>query len=441
MTMLEIIEHKRDGKELAREEIEFFVNGYNGGSIPDYQASALLMAIYFNKMSDRETAELTLAMSRTGETIDLSGIAGVKVDKHSSGGVGDKTTLVVGPMVAACGLAVAKMSGRGLGFGGGTIDKLESIPGFRTEIGQEEFIRHVNEDKISIIGASTSIAPADKKLYGLRDATGTVEDVSLIASSIMSKKLACNSDAIVLDVKVGSGAFMKTLPAATGLAQKMVSIGQHNGKRMVAAITNMDEPLGRKIGNALEIAEVVESLRGRGPADFMEVCTIIGSLMLVMGGKAKDREEACRMLKRVLGDGSAFAKLVKLVGNQGGDTSVLTDPSRLAQARYVLPVKAARGGCVSAICGETIGRSTLVVGAGRYDKTDIIDPAVGAVIMKKVADPVEKGDVLASVHANDAAKGEQAVRMLASAYTIGERAEKKPMLFAIVDKDGVHPCK
>lgn len=440
MTMLEIIEKKRDKQELSREEIEFFIKGYNGGSIPDYQASALLMAIYLNKMTEMETAHLTLAMSHTGDTVDLSRVPGVKVDKHSSGGVGDKTTLVVGPMVAACGLAVAKMSGRGLGFGGGTIDKLESIPGFRTTITEEEFIRHVNKDKIAIMGQSMNIAPADKKLYALRDVTGTVEDVSLIASSIMSKKLACNSDAIVLDVKAGSGAFMKTLDDAAALAQEMVRIGVNNGKQMVAAITNMDQPLGWAVGNALEIKEAVDTLQGRGRQDFLDVCMIIGSLMLVMGKLADTQEQARAMLQKVLDDGSAYEKFLTFAANQGGDTDALRDTSKLAQAQYVLPVKATSDGCITAICGEDIGNATMIVGAGRYDKDDVIDNAAGAVVVKKMGDRVKKGDVVAYIHANDEHKGAQAVRLAERAYRYGGHAEKAPMLFAVVDKDGVHWC-
>lgn len=440
MTMLEIIEKKRDKKELTKEEIEFFVTGFNGGEIPDYQASALLMAIYLNKMTERETAELTMAMSHTGETVDLSGVPGVKVDKHSSGGVGDKTTLVVAPMAAACGLSVAKMSGRGLGFGGGTVDKLESIPGFRTSISREEFIRHVNEDGISVMGQSMDIAPADKKLYALRDVTGTVEDVSLIASSIMSKKLACNSDAIVLDVKAGSGAFMKTLDQAAALALEMVRIGVNNGRRMTAAITNMDEPLGRAVGNALEVAEAVETLHGRGPEDFTELCMIIGSLMLVMGEKAENTDEARAMLQRTIDDGSAFAKLVKFVGNQGGDTAVLYDTKKLPQAKYALPARAAGDGVVTAICGEEVGKATLVLGAGRYEKTDVIDPAVGAMILKKVGDRVRRGETVAEIYADDPDKGAAAAAMVESAYSFGEKAEKKPMLFGMADGKEVHWC-
>lgn len=440
MTMLEIIEKKRDNKELTREEIAFFIRGYNEGSIPDYQASALLMAVYLNKMTDRETADLTRAMTNTGETVDLTGVPGVKVDKHSSGGVGDKITLVVGPMVAACGLAVAKMSGRGLGFGGGTIDKLEAIPGFRTTISREEFIRRVRENNIAIMGQSLNIAPADKKLYALRDVTGTVENISLIASSIMSKKLACNSDAIVLDVKAGSGAFMKTLEAAAELADRMVRIGIDSGRQMVAAITNMDQPLGYAVGNALEVVEAVESLRGNGREDFMEVCMVIGSLMLTMGGLAATREEARDMLRRVLEDGSAYEKFLSFAASQGGDVSALRDTSKLARASFVLPVRASAGGYVTAISGEEIGNATLAVGAGRYDKTDVIDYAAGATIIKKIGEQVEKGDVVAYIHANDEEKGKRAVELAANAYRYGGGCRKKPMLFAIVDKDGVHWC-
>lgn len=438
MTMLEIIAKKRDGKALTREEITFFVNGYNEGSVPDYQASALLMAIYLNKMDDREIAELTLAMAGSGETVDLSAVRGIKVDKHSSGGVGDKTTLVVGPMVAACGLAVAKMSGRSLGFSGGTLDKLEAVEGFRSSIPEAEFIRNVNEIKLSIIGQSREIAPADKKIYALRDATATVEDAALIASSIMSKKLASGGDAIVLDVKAGSGAFMKTPDEAISLADKMVRIGIRSGRETVAAITNMDQPLGRAVGNALEVEEAIASLKGGGPADLMEVCMVIGSLMLTLGKKAESNEQARLMLQRSIDDGSAFEKFVTFATRQGGDGGVLRCTSKLPKASFVLPARAMETGVVTAVRGEDIGNAALVVGAGRYDKNDIIDPAVGAVICKKTGDKVQKGDVVAYVHANDKAKGKGAVEMIESAYSYGKSAQIKPMLLATVDKDGVH---
>ena len=437
MNIVEIIAKKRDGFALTAGEIDFFVKGVNDGSIPDYQTSALLMAIYLNGMNDEETYLLTDAMAKSGDTMDLSFINGIKVDKHSSGGVGDKVTLVVAPMVAACGLPVAKMSGRGLGFSGGTIDKLESVSGFRTALSKEEFTQFVWRDGISIMGQTQNVAPADKKLYALRDVTGTVASLPLIAASIMSKKLACNSDAIVLDVKWGTGAFMKTAEDAVRLAEKMVAIGLHHGKKMVAAVTSMNQPLGFTVGNALEVKEAVEALKGGDPADLTELCLTVGGFMLVLGEKAQNLAEAKKMLTETIVNGSAFAKFKQFIGNQGGNVSQIENTSLLPQAKYILPVAAPQNGTICAIAGEKIGNACIEIGAGRVEKSDAIDHAAGVVICKKIGDKVKAGDVLAYVHANNEAKGQKAVETVISAYGFGT-AEKQKMIFAYIDKDGVH---
>lgn len=432
MQILDIIIAKRDGRELSKEEINFFVREYGAGNIPDYQASALLMAVYLRKMNPRETTDLALAMAASGEKISYEGIPGIRVDKHSSGGVGDKTTLIVGPMTAACGLSVAKMSGRGLGFSGGTIDKLESIPGFRTSLRREEFVRLVRENGIAVMGQTQNVAPVDKKLYALRDVTGTVESMSLIASSIMSKKLACDSDAIVLDVKAGSGAFMKSVEEAVELAGEMVSIGALAGKKIVAAVTNMDEPLGYAVGNALEVKEAIHTLRGEGPADLTELCLIIGSLMLELGEIAPDRDTARKMLEGVLLDGSAYEKFLSFVRSQGGDVSVIQDESLLPTAKVQLSVLAAQGGLVSRIDAQKVGEASLMVGAGRHRQDDVPDLSVGVVLAKKVGDRVGKGETLCTVHCNDKISGEQAVEWLRMGFEIGETAATRPMLHALV---------
>lgn len=437
MNIVEIIAKKRDGFALNAEEIAFFVSGVNNGSIPDYQTSALLMAIYLNGMNDEETALLTDAMAKSGDTMDLSFIDGIKVDKHSSGGVGDKVTLAVAPMVAACGLSVAKMSGRGLGFSGGTIDKLESISGFRTTLSEQEFTQYVKRDGIAIMGQTKNVAPADKKLYALRDVTGTVASLPLIAASIMSKKLACNSDAIVLDVKSGDGAFMKTTEDAVKLAEKMVAIGLRHGKKTVAAVTNMNQPLGFAAGNALEVKEAVDTLKGNGPSDFLELCLVIGGFMLVLGEKAESISQAKQALAKTIENGSAYAKFKQFVANQGGDVSQIENTELLPKAKYVLPVIAPQNGTISAVCGEKIGNACIEVGAGRIEKNDLIDHATGVVVSKKIGDEVKSGDILAYVHANDEAKGKKAVETVMSAYEFGD-AVKQKMLLAYVDKDGVH---
>ncbi len=441
MHILEIIEHKRDRRILNNEEIAFFVRGVADKSIPDYQISALLMAFYLNGMNDAETACLTAEMAHTGDIIDLSFAEGVTVDKHSSGGVGDKTTLAAAPMAAACGLKIAKMSGRGLGFSGGTLDKLESIPGFRVSLEREEFIRCVRENGISIIGQTANVAPADKILYALRDVTGTVASIPLIASSIMSKKLAVLSDAIVLDVKTGSGAFMKTPESATELAEKMVAIGTLNGRKTFAAVTNMDEPLGRTVGNALEVAEAVDTLRGNGPADFTQLCYTIASLMLVAGGITANIPEAEAMLRQSIKNGTAFEKFRCMVISQGGDVSVIDDISRLPKARIILPVIADRNGFVASIHTEEIGRAAVAAGAGRFAKDDSIDYAAGIVIHKKVGDAVRADEPLAFIHADYEEKANAALSLAASAYIIKENApdRRPPAVYAIIDEKGVHP--
>lgn len=441
MNAVEIIEKKRDKKPLTEEEIRFFVNGVCGGAIPDYQISALLMAIYLNGMDDAEISVLTDAMAKSGDTVDLSYIDGVKVDKHSSGGVGDKVTLAVAPMVAACGLSVAKMSGRGLGFSGGTIDKLESIKGFRTTLTEEEFVRFIKRDGIALMGQTKNVAPADKKLYALRDVTGTVASIPLIAASIMSKKLACGSDSIVLDVKCGSGAFMKTFEQALELAEKMEKIGRSNGRRVTALITNMDQPLGRAVGNALEVREAIDTLKGNGPEDFTELCMVIGSFMLVAGEKADTAENARQMLENAVSSGSALAKFKRFVENQGGDPSVADNAELLPKAKAIREVKAPLSGIVTAINGELIGAASLTVKAGRLTKDDEIDHSCGFVLCSKVGSTVTEGETIAQIHAPNEEAAEIAEKQLLDAYSFGERSElpeEKPILLGYVDKEGIH---
>lgn len=438
MHIIDIIEHKRDRRALTDEEIAFFVRGVADRSIHDYQISALLMAVCINGMNDDETACLTYEMAHTGEVIDLSFADGMVVDKHSSGGVGDKTTLVAAPMAAACGLKVAKMSGRGLGFSGGTLDKLESIPGFNVAPPRGEFERFVREDGIAVIGQTTEIAPVDRILYALRDVTGTVASIPLIASSIMSKKLAVLSDAIVLDVKAGSGAFMKTPADAIELAAKMEAIGRLNGRKTIAAVTNMDEPLGRAVGNALEVTEAVDTLRGCGPADFTELCYVIASLMLVAGGITDGTDDARARLKRSIENGDALQKFRRMVINQGGDVSAIDDTSLLPEARHILPVPADRDGFVAAIMTENIGRAALAAGAGRFAHDDKIDYAAGITVNKKVGDAVKSGEPLGWIHADYTDKAEAARALMAASYKISDRLPDKrpPAVHAVIDERG-----
>lgn len=438
LNIINIIGKKRDNHPLSAEEINFFVDCVTNDTIPDYQISALLMAIYLNGMNDSEISLLTNAMAKSGETVDLSYIGGIKVDKHSSGGVGDKVSLAVAPIVASCGIPVAKMSGRGLGFSGGTIDKLESIPGFRTALTGEEFIEFVKKDGIAITGQTKNVAPADKKLYALRDVTATVESIPLIAASIMSKKLACSSDAIVLDVKCGSGAFMKTFEQASELAEKMVKIGENNGRRVYALITNMDQPLGNAVGNALEVKEAIDALKGGGPSDFRELCLLVASFMLWAGEKAKDEKSAREMAINSIESGAALAKFQALVKNQGGNPDVVHNPDILPIAKVIKEVKAPETAVVTAINGERVGAACLTVKAGRMTKTDKIDYSSGFVLYSKVGDKVQKGETIAEVHAADEKMAEEAHRQILSAYSFGEKAEVKPLLFGYIDREGLH---
>ncbi|MGS2776180.1 pyrimidine-nucleoside phosphorylase [Robertmurraya sp. GLU-23] len=400
MRMVDIIEKKRDGKELTTEEIQFCIKGYTDGSIPDYQMSALTMAIVFQGMSEAERATLTMAMVESGDQIDLSAIHGIKVDKHSTGGVGDTTTLVLGPLVASVGVPVAKMSGRGLGHTGGTIDKLESVEGFHVELENEEFVRLVNQNKIAVIGQSGNLTPADKKLYALRDVTGTVESIPLIASSIMSKKIAAGADAIVLDVKTGAGAFMKTLEDSRELAKAMVRIGNNVGRRTMAVISDMSQPLGFAIGNALEVKEAIDTLKGEGPEDLTELCLTLGSHMVLLADKATNVEEARQMLKNAIKDGSALETLKVFLRSQGGDDSVVDDPSRLPQASFKIEVEAKEEGYIAEIIADEIGTAAMLLGAGRATKESEIDLAVGLLLKKKIGDQVQVGESIVTIYSN-----------------------------------------
>ncbi|QKH06883.1 pyrimidine-nucleoside phosphorylase [Bacillus cereus] len=400
MRMVDIIAKKRDGKELTTEEIKFFINGYTDGSIPDYQVSALAMAIFFKDMTDRERADLTMAMVESGETIDLSAIEGIKVDKHSTGGVGDTTTLVLGPLVAALDVPVAKMSGRGLGHTGGTIDKLEAVEGFHVEITKEQFIDIVNRDKVAVIGQTGNLTPADKKIYALRDVTGTVNSIPLIASSIMSKKIAAGADAIVLDVKTGAGAFMKTEEDAKELAHAMVRIGNNVGRQTMAVISDMSQPLGFAIGNALEVKEAIDTLKGEGPEDLTELVLVLGSQMVVLAKKANTLEEAREMLIEVMKNGKATEKFKEFLSNQGGDSSIVDNPEKMPQAKYVIDVPAKTAGVISNIVADEIGIAAMLLGAGRATKEDEIDLAVGLMLRKKVGDAVKEGEPFVTIYAN-----------------------------------------
>lgn len=433
MRMYDLIVKKRGGQALSTEEISFMVKGYTEGSIPDYQMSAMMMAVYFQGMDEKETLALTMAMEKSGDVLDLSPIKGIKVDKHSTGGVGDKTSLALAPMVAACGIPVAKMSGRGLGHTGGTIDKLESFPGFSTEISAEKFIENVNRIGIAIMGQTKDLAPADKKLYALRDVTATVDNMSLIASSIMSKKLAAGADAIVLDVKTGSGAFMKTEADSFALAEEMVNIGKGAGRKTVAVVSDMDQPLGYAVGNALEVKEAIETLKGNGPKDFVELCLTLGSQMLLAGGKVSEETEARALLQRCIEDGSALRKLADFVEAQGGNREAVHDVSLLPAAALQEPLKAEEDGYVSHIACEEVGICSLLLGGGRETKESAIDLSVGIVLEKKVGDAVKAGDTLAVLHANDPDKLAAAKNRLRQAYTIEkERPALRPLIYGIV---------
>lgn len=437
MRMYDILAKKRDGGILTDEEIQFFIDGYVSGAIPDYQASALLMAIFLKGMTPHETAALTRSMAQSGDLVDLSSIDGIKVDKHSTGGVGDKTTLIVAPVVASLGVRVAKMSGRGLGHTGGTVDKLESIPGFRTTLDREAFFDVVRRVGVSVIGQSGNLAPADKKLYALRDVTATVNSIPLIASSIMSKKIAAGSDRILLDVKTGSGAFMKTLEDSIALAKEMVSIGEHVGRRTVALITDMDRPLGCAIGNALEVREACETLQGRGPADLTEVCIELAANMLWLAEKGELAQ--CRSLARQqIANGEAFAKLKEMVQAQGGDTSVLDDPEKFAPPNVCYEVLAQREGFLYAMDTERCGIASMELGAGREKKEDPIDYSAGIVLRKKVGDFVRKGEVLASFYSSEESKCRTAEQTFTQALRIQDaRPKQTALIYARVTAQGV----
>lgn len=431
MNMYDLIYKKREGGTLSGEEIEFFIQGYTNGSIPDYQASALLMAIFFKKMTKEETFELTRAMRNSGDVVDLSGIEGIKVDKHSTGGVGDKTTLVVGPLAAACGVPIAKMSGRGLGFTGGTVDKMESIPGFRTTLEATEFISLVNRVGLSVIGQTAHIAPADKKLYALRDVTATVDNLSLITSSIMSKKLASGSDAIVLDVKCGNGAFMERFEDACELGELMVEIGKADGKKTIAVITDMNQPLGLAVGNSLEVIEAIETLKGNGPKDITELSLKLASYMIFAGEKADSPEEGYTMALKALESGAALKKLAEFIEGQGGDPRVIEDHRLFPQPSCFAGVHAEADGYVSGIKARAIGLASQHSGAGRATKEDSIDLSAGIMLYKKVGDAVQKGDLLATIFGNDQNRVDKGAQEAAAAFQI---QADKPEESALVKK-------
>lgn len=438
MRIYDIIENKRDGNELSKEEIEFAVMGFTNGDIPDYQMSALLMAIYLNGMDERETLDLTMTMANSGDTLDLSKIHGIKVDKHSTGGVGDKTSLVLGPMVASCGVPVAKMSGRGLGHTGGTIDKLESIEGFSTTISTEEFIDNVNEVGMSIVGQTKNLAPADKKIYALRDVTATVSCIPLIASSIMSKKIASGADAIVLDVKTGDGAFMKTEADAIKLANEMVKIGTGAGRDTIAVISDMDEPLGNAVGNSIEVMEAIDSLRGKGPKDLMELCYTLGSYMIMLG-KHTDFETARNMLTTAVDSGQAFGTFKRFVEAQGGDVSYIDDISKFPTSAYTFNICAPEDGFIERIYCESIGKACMIIGGGRENKDSKIDLSVGIKFISKVGDRVRKNDIIAVIYSNDNDnKSREAISIVENSIEYSQKpVSTRPLVKWIVTKNGI----
>lgn len=434
MRMYDLIVKKKKGEILTKEEIEFMISGYTKGEIPDYQMSAMMMAICFNGMNDEETLNLTMSMAHSGDMLDLSKIDGIKVDKHSTGGVGDKTSLALTPIVASCGVKIAKMSGRGLGHTGGTIDKLESFSGFTTGISEEEFINNVNTIGISIMGQTASLAPADKKLYALRDVTATVDNMSLIASSIMSKKLASGADAIILDVKTGSGAFMKTKEDSFELATKMVNIGKGANKKMMAVISDMDQPLGNMIGNALEVKEAIDTLNGVGPKDFTTLCYKLGSMMLMMGGVCESLEDGERLVDDAIKSGRALDKLCEFIKAQGGDPSMVKDPSLLPKAKIREEVLAPTKGYITKIVCDEVGICSLILGGGRETKDSSIDLAVGIELVKKVGDYVNENDCIAYIYANDEEKKEIAKKRLLDAYSFDENKPlDRQVILGVVD--------
>lgn len=437
MRMYDLIMKKRNGEALTEQEIQYMIREYVAGEIPDYQMSAFLMAVYFKGMTEEETLAMTQAVAHSGEMVDLSGIDGVKVDKHSTGGVGDKTTMIIAPIVAACGVKVAKMSGRGLGHTGGTVDKLESIPGLQTSLSREEFFNVVNQTGLSVIGQSGNLAPADKKLYALRDVTATVDSIPLIAVSIMSKKLAAGNDCILLDVKTGSGAFMKSIDDSIALAKEMVAIGENAGRKTVALITDMDIPLGHNIGNSLEVIEAVETLKGNGPKDLTEVCVHLASNMLYLAGKGT-LEECKVLVRQVIANGEALKRLAAMVEAQGGDSSVIFDTDKFAKAAYAHEVLAKKSGYITFMDTESCGIASAMLGAGRETKDSQIDFAAGIILKKKVGDYVEAGEPIAVFYADHEALFAAAEQRYQDAVTIQEeKAEETPLVYARVTKDQV----
>lgn len=431
MRALDVIINKRNGLELTKEEIEFFVEGFTNGSIDNYQASALTMAIYFRGMTDIEATHLTNAMLHSGDILDLSAISGIKVDKHSTGGVGDKTTLVVGPLVASLGVKFAKMSGRGLGHTGGTLDKLEAIPGYNIGISEEEFINQVNNIGIAVVGQTGVLAPADKKLYALRDVTGTVESIPLIASSIMSKKLASGADAICLDVKVGAGAFMKNVEDASKLATLMVQIGKNCGKDMTAILTNMEEPLGRAVGNSIEVIEAINTLNGNGPKDFHDLCIEVASHLVLASKICDSKEEAIKLLEKQIENKEGLKTLAMLIEAQGGDASYIYDPSKFTDAKYHIEVKAKESGYVTHIDALAIGNAAMMLGAGREKIGDNVDHSVGIILNKKVNDKIGEGESLATLYANKD-NVEEVINVVTNAYTIGQNMVDSELILKII---------
>lgn len=442
MQMYDLINKKKNKVELSKEEIEFIVKGYTKGKIPDYQMSAFLMAVCLNKMNHRETADFTIAMANSGDVLDLSPIHGIKVDKHSTGGVGDKTSLILSPMVAALGIPVAKMSGRGLGHTGGTIDKLESFPGFSTDISSDQFIENVNSIKLSIVGQTANLAPADKKIYALRDVTATVDNISLIASSIMSKKIASGADVIVLDVKTGSGAFMKSYEDSLALAKEMVQIGSLSGKPTYAIISDMNQPLGRAVGNALEVREALETLNGKGPEDLLEISITLASYMLLGAGRVKSPSEGRDLLIETINNKTALDKMAEFIHTQGGDDEFVYNPDLLKTGSIRYDVKSPSDGYVGEIRTDEVGMASLLLGGGRATKDSKIDLSVGIIIHKKLGDKVSKNEALATLYANDDAKRKEAKARLINAYTISkDKPVKPPYIYSIVTKDGVMDYK
>ena len=433
MRMYDLIMKKRKGEELTTEEINFFVEGFTDGSIPDYQASAMLMAIFFNKMNKRETADLTNAMVKSGDEIDLSSIKGIKVDKHSTGGVGDKTSICLTPLVASLGIPVAKMSGRGLGHTGGTLDKLESIPGFNIYVSEEDFIKQVNDIGLAIIGQSATLVPADKKIYALRDVTGTVSCIPLIASSIMSKKLASGADTILLDVKYGNGAFMQTLEDAKKLAQTMIDIGKHCHKDTRATISSMSQPLGNAIGNSLEVIEAIETLKGKGPQDLEELCLKAGSTMLVQAKLYQDEKEAYKALQEVISNGKALEKLKEMVQRQGGDVSYIENPELFEKPSVIMEVTSKETGYVKALEAKNLGIVSMKLGGGRMTKDEDVDHAVGLVLNKKIGDHVEIGETLLTVYARNKVS-QEIIEEIYQSYTIVDEFVEKPILIEEIMK-------